>query len=182
MNKVDQFNQKQLKEIPEIKPGYTVRVDLKIKEGDKERIQSFEGLVIAKKHGNGINGTITVRKVSRGTSIERVFPIHSPVIDKIEVTKKSKVRRSKLYYIRDKSAKESRLKEKEELKKVQEESKKEGTQPEPEKPQKETEEKKTEEEVKTEESQEDKEEEQPAEEPQEEVKEEQPAEDKKEEK
>jgi len=113
MNKLDQFNQNQLKEkLPEIRPGYTVRVNSKIKEGDKERIQTFEGLVIAKKHGRGINATITVRKVSHDVGVERIFPIHSPTIESIEVTKKGKVRRAKLYYIRKKSAKESRLKAK----------------------------------------------------------------------
>ena len=111
MNKLDLFNKKQLKDLPEIRPGYTVRVHQKIKEGDKERIQVFEGLVIAKKHGRGINSMITVRKISQGIGVERIFPIHSPVIEKIEVVKKSKVRRAKLYYIRHKSAKQARLKE-----------------------------------------------------------------------
>ena len=111
MDKLDLFNKKQLKKIPEIRAGYTVRVHQKIKEGDKERIQIFEGLVIARKHGRGINSTITVRKISQGVGIERIFPIHSPIIEKIEVVKKHKVRRAKLYYIRQKSAKEARLKE-----------------------------------------------------------------------
>ncbi len=111
MDKLDSFNKKQLKKIPEIRSGYTVRVHQKIKEGDKERIQVFEGLVIARKHGRGINSTITVRKISQGVGIERIFPIHSPTIEKIEVVKKHKVRRAKLYYIRQKSAKEARLKE-----------------------------------------------------------------------
>ncbi len=111
MNKLDLFNKKQLKKLPEIRPGYTVRVYQKIKEAGKERIQSFEGLVIAKKHGQGINATIIVRKISHGVGVERIFPLHSPLIKKIEVVKKSKVRRAKLYYIRKKSAKEARLKE-----------------------------------------------------------------------
>ena len=111
MNKLDLFNKKQLKDLPEIRPGYTVRVHQKIKEGDKERIQIFEGLVIARKHGRGINSMITVRKISQGVGIERIFPIHSPTIEKIEVVKKHKVRRAKLYYIREKSAKAARLKE-----------------------------------------------------------------------
>ncbi len=111
-NKLDKFNKKQLKkDLPDIRTGYTVKVHQKIKEGDKQRIQVFEGLVIAKKHGNGINATITVRRVSQGFGVERIFPIHAPFIEKIEVVKKHKVRRAKLYYIRDKSAKESRLKE-----------------------------------------------------------------------
>lgn len=117
MNKIDLFNKKQLKKIPEIRPGYTVRVHQKVKEADKERIQIFEGLVIACKHGRGISGTITVRKVSQGFGVERIFPLHSPAIEKIEVIKKHKVRRAKLYYIRKKSAKEARLKEKETKKK-----------------------------------------------------------------
>lgn len=111
MNKIDLFNKKQLKDLPEIRPGYTVRVHQKIKEGDKQRTQIFEGLVIARKHGRGINATITVRKVSQGIGVERIFPIHAPFIEKIEVIKKGKVRRAKLYYIRGKSAKEARLKE-----------------------------------------------------------------------
>jgi len=117
--KLDNFNKKQLKtDLPEIKSGYTVRVHQKIKEGDKQRIQIFEGLVIARKHGKGINATITVRKVASGIGVEKILPIHAPFIEKIEVVKKGKVRRAKLYYIRHKSAKQSRLKEiKSELKK-----------------------------------------------------------------
>lgn len=112
MKKLEEYNKKQLKkDLPEIRPGYTVKVYQKIKEDDKQRIQVFEGLVIAKKHGQGINATITVRKISQGIGVERIFPIHSPVIEKIEVVKKGKVRRAKLYYIRKKSAKEARLKE-----------------------------------------------------------------------
>jgi large subunit ribosomal protein L19 len=116
MNKIDQFNKSQLKELPEIRPGYTICVYQKIKEAGKERIQPFEGLVIARKHGRGINATITVRKISHGVGVEKIFPLHSPLIEKIEVIKKGKVRRAKLYYIREKSAKESRLKEKREKK------------------------------------------------------------------
>ncbi|NQV00775.1 MAG: 50S ribosomal protein L19 [Parcubacteria group bacterium] len=112
MNKLDLFNKKQLKkDIPEIRSGYTIQVHQKIKEKDKQRIQIFEGLVIACKHGKGINATITVRKISQGVGVERIFPIHASFIEKIEVIKKHKVRRAKLYYIRDKSAKQSRLKE-----------------------------------------------------------------------
>ena len=112
MNKIDKFNKKHTKDdLPEIRPGYTIRVHQKIKEGDKQRIQIFEGLVIARKHGKGINSTITVRKISQGVGVERIFPVHAPFIEKIEVVRKHKVRRAKLYYIRDKSAKEARLKE-----------------------------------------------------------------------
>ena len=140
MNKLEEFNKKQLKDdLPEIKSGYTVRVHQKIKEGDKQRIQIFEGLVISKKHGKGINAMITVRKISQGIGVERIFPIHAPFIEKIEVIKKHKVRRAKLYYIRHKSAKQARLKEikekpqKTETKKIEEKSKEEIKQTEEEK-------------------------------------------------
>lgn len=98
--------------LPAIRSGDTVRVYQKIKEGDKERIQLFEGLVIADKHGRGINGTITVRKIASGVGVERIFPLHSPTIEKIEVVKQSKVRRAKLYYLRDAKGRNARLKAK----------------------------------------------------------------------
>ncbi|MEF3691877.1 MAG: 50S ribosomal protein L19 [Candidatus Moraniibacteriota bacterium] len=106
------FNQDQRKNksMPEIKTGYIVKVYRKIKEGSKERIQIFEGMVIAKKGGQSSSPMITVRKVSGGVGVELVLPIFSPSIEKIEVVKKAKIRRSKLYYIRDKSAKSLRLK------------------------------------------------------------------------
>ena len=114
MNKLDQFNKTQeRKDLPEIRPGYTIRVHQKIKEGDKQRIQIFEGLVIARKHGQGINSTITVRKVSGGFGVERIYPVHSPIIEKIEVVRKHKVRRAKLYYLRAAKGKRARLKAKE---------------------------------------------------------------------
>ncbi|MBM3206412.1 MAG: 50S ribosomal protein L19 [Candidatus Staskawiczbacteria bacterium] len=103
----------QLKAIPQIRPGDTLKVHQKIKEGEKERIQIFEGIVIAKKHGEGVSGTITVRKVVDGVGVERIFPIHSPLLSKIEVVKSAKVRRSKLYYIRHAKGKKARLKLKE---------------------------------------------------------------------
>lgn len=88
--------------LPKLRAGDVVRVHEKIKEGDKERLQVFEGLVIARKHGDGINGTFTVRKLAaRNVGVERVFPIHSPFIEKIETLRHEKVRRSKLYYVRD---------------------------------------------------------------------------------
>lgn len=112
--KLESFNQSQLrKDIPDIRPGDTILVHQKIKEGDKERIQIFEGLVIAKKHGKGISSMITVRKVVEGIGVERIFPIHSPSIAKIEIIKRGKVRRSKLYYLRTTKGKKARLKNKE---------------------------------------------------------------------
>ena len=107
------FNSTQLKDLPDINPGDTVKVHQKIKEGDKERLQVFEGLVIAKKHGKGISGTITVRKVIEGIGVEKIFPIHSPAISKIETVSSGKVRRAKLYYLRTARGKKSRLKKKE---------------------------------------------------------------------
>jgi len=93
-----------------LKAGDTVRVHQKITEGDKSRIQIFEGLMIARKHGNEAGGTMTVRKVIDGVGVERIFPFYSPNIDKIEVVRKSKTRRSKLYNVRNKAAKEIRRK------------------------------------------------------------------------
>lgn len=111
--KLDNFNETQLKKgLEDIRPGDTVLVHQKIKEGDKERIQIFEGIVIARKHGNGISSTITVRKVVDGVGVERVFPVHSPSIDKIQVSKRAKVRRAKLYYLRTAKGKKARLKKK----------------------------------------------------------------------
>ena len=109
---LEKFNKQQEKKIPDIKPGDTIKVHQKIKEGDKERIQIFEGIVIAKKHGKGISATITVRKVVEGVGVERIFPIHSPSIDKIEIIKRGKVRRSKLYYLRTAKGKKAKLKRK----------------------------------------------------------------------
>jgi large subunit ribosomal protein L19 len=97
-------------DIPAIQPGDTVRVQVKIKEGDKERLQAFEGTVIAE-HNTGIGRTITVRKISFGQGVERVFPLHSPVVDKIELIRTGKVRRAKLYYLRSLKGKAARLKE-----------------------------------------------------------------------
>ena len=111
MNNVDILIASHLRaDMPEIHPGDTVKVQQKIKEGDKERLNAFEGLVIACKHGKGISGTFTVRKVVDGIGVERIFPIHSPVIAKVEILRRSKVRRAKLYYIRDKAAREVRAK------------------------------------------------------------------------
>jgi len=112
--KLETFSKPFLREnLSDFRPGDTIRVYQKIKEGDKERVQVFEGLIIARKHGKGINSTITVRKTISGVGVERVFPIHSPVIEKIEVVKREKVRRAKLYYLRETKGKRARLKRKE---------------------------------------------------------------------
>ena len=97
-------------DVPSFKIGDTVKVHVKIKEGEKHRIQAFEGTVIARKHG-GINETFTVRRVAHGCGIERVFPVHSPIVDKVEVVRSGKVRRSKLYYLRDRVGKAAKVKE-----------------------------------------------------------------------
>ncbi|MBI2042436.1 MAG: 50S ribosomal protein L19 [Candidatus Nealsonbacteria bacterium] len=109
--KTENFIKTQLKTIlPDIRPGDTVRVHQKIKEKDKERIQVFEGLVIARRHGKEAGATITVRKVVSGVGVEKIIPVHSPVIDKIETVKRGKVRRAKLYYIREAKGRKARLK------------------------------------------------------------------------
>jgi large subunit ribosomal protein L19 len=97
-------------DLPRFRPGDTVRVHVKIKEGEKYRIQIFEGVVIAHKN-NGVSSTFTVRKVSLGYGIERIFPVHSPIIEKLEVVKSGKVRRARLYYLRGRRGKAARLKE-----------------------------------------------------------------------
>ena len=97
-------------EVPSFEVGDSVRVHVKIKEGDRERIQVFEGTVIAKKHG-GVSETVTVRRVSYGVGVERTFPVNSPIIDKVEVVRKGKVRRAKLYYLRDRVGKAAKVKE-----------------------------------------------------------------------
>lgn len=95
---------------PEIAIGDTVKVHVRIQEGEKSRIQVFEGTVIAKKHG-GISETFTVRRVAHGCGIERVFPLHSPVVDKVELVRHGKVRRAKLYYLRGRVGKAAKIKE-----------------------------------------------------------------------
>jgi len=97
-------------EAPVVEIGDTVKVHVKIKEGDRERIQLFEGTVIAKRHG-GVAETFTVRRVAHGCGVERVFPVHSPNVDKVEVVRHGKVRRSKLYYLRDRVGKAAKVKE-----------------------------------------------------------------------
>jgi len=99
------------RKLPELRTGMTVKVHQKIKEGEKERIQIFEGLVLAVSHGNGVNKTVTVRKVVEGIGVEKIFPLYSPLVEKIVVNKESKVRRGKLYYMRSRFGKTARMKE-----------------------------------------------------------------------
>lgn len=109
--KLETFIQPYLKtNLPDIRPGDIVKVYQKVKEGDKERIQIFEGVVIARKHGREMGATIMVRKISQGIGVERIFPIHSPLIEKIEIVKRTKVRRAKLYYLRKAKGERVRLK------------------------------------------------------------------------
>ena len=112
MNLIEAFTNEQMKEeLPVIRIGDTIRVHNKIKEGNRERIQMFEGTVIAK-HGGGISETFTVRRVSYGVGVEKTFPIHSPNVVKVDIIRYGKVRRAKLYYLRDKIGKDSKVKEK----------------------------------------------------------------------
>jgi large subunit ribosomal protein L19 len=97
-------------DLPDFRPGDTVRVDVRVVEGGRERIQAFEGVVIAR-NGSGTRASFTVRKISFGVGVERVFPLHAPIIAKIEVLRKGDVRRSKLYYLRDRVGKSARIKE-----------------------------------------------------------------------
>jgi len=111
MNIIDQIEKEQLRnDIAPFNIGDTVKVSVKVKEGDKERIQAYEGVVIAKK-GSSIRETFTVRRVSFGIGVERTFPLHSPRIEKVVVTRKGKVRRAKIYYIRNLSGKAAKVKE-----------------------------------------------------------------------
>ena len=112
MDLIKELNKAELeKELPVVKIGDTVRVHVKIKEGSRERVQVFEGTVIAKKHG-GIEETITVRRISYGVGVEKVFPVYSPSIDHIQIVRSGKVRRAKLYYLRDRVGKGAKLREK----------------------------------------------------------------------
>ncbi len=97
-------------DLPDIRPGDTIRASVKVREAGKERIQVFEGVCIAIKHG-GIAKTVTLRKISNGVGVERTFPVHSPNVAKFEVTRRGKVRRAKLYYLREKVGKDARIKE-----------------------------------------------------------------------
>ncbi len=112
MNLIEAIQSEYLKEsVPSFQVGDTVKVHVKVVEGKRERIQIFEGIVIKKQNGQ-IGQTFTVRKISYGIGVERTFPVHSPVIDKVEVAKRGKVRRAKLYYLRDRVGKSARVKEK----------------------------------------------------------------------
>jgi len=112
MNIIENLEKEQMRvDIPDFKTGDTVRVHARIKEGEKERVQVFQGLVIRKRKGK-TGATFTVRKVSYGIGVERIFPLHSPTIDKIEVITKGKVRRGRLYYMRGLKGKAARIKEK----------------------------------------------------------------------
>lgn len=112
MNIIESIEKDYMKaEIPQFEVGYTVKVYVKVVEGNRERLQAYEGIVIARKHG-GVSETFTVRRVSFGVGIERTFPLHSPRIDRIEVVKKGKVRRAKLYYLRKLSGKAAKIDEK----------------------------------------------------------------------
>ena len=112
MDLIKELNKETLaKELPQVQIGDTVRVHVKVKEGSRERIQVFEGTVIAKKHG-GIEETITVRRISYGVGVEKVFPVHSPSIETIQVVRNGSVRRAKLYYLRGRVGKGAKIKEK----------------------------------------------------------------------
>ena len=111
MNVIETIEKEQMRvDIPDFRPGDTVKVHARIKEGEKERIQIFQGVVIRKRKGN-TGATFTVRKVSYGIGVERIFPLHSPFVDKIEVLTRGKVRRSRLYYLRNLRGKAARIKE-----------------------------------------------------------------------
>ena len=112
MNTLDQVEAADLRDdLPNVNPGDTVRVHVRVAEGGRERIQAFEGVVISR-DGGGLSETFTVRKVSFGVGVERIFPLHAPIIQKIEIARKGAVRRAKLYYLRDRVGKATRIKEK----------------------------------------------------------------------
>ncbi len=112
MNIIEQLEKEQLRtDLPVFNPGDTVKVNVRVKEGEKERIQAYEGVVIAKRN-RGINSAFTVRKISNGEGVERVFQTHSPIIESITVIRRGDVRRAKLYYLRQRSGKSARIREK----------------------------------------------------------------------
>ena len=108
---IDELTRVYLKtDIPEFRPGDSVKVHVKVREGERERVQIFEGIVI-KRRGSGIHETYTVRRISHGIGVERCFPLHSPLVDQIEVVRRGKVRRAKLYYLRDRVGRAARVRE-----------------------------------------------------------------------
>ncbi len=113
MNTIEQIEAAQLRDgLPDFAPGDTVVVNVRVIEGGRERVQAFEGVVIARNGGSGARATFTVRKISFGVGVERIFPGHSPIIQKIEVLRRGNVRRAKLYYLRDRVGKSTRIREK----------------------------------------------------------------------
>ena len=110
-NIIRQLETEQLRELPDFAPGDTITVNVRIREGERERIQAFEGVVIAKKN-RGLNSAFTVRKISHGTGVERVFQTHSPLIDSVNVKRRGRVRRAKLYYLRERTGRSARIREK----------------------------------------------------------------------
>ncbi|GMQ98602.1 MAG: 50S ribosomal protein L19 [Acidimicrobiia bacterium] len=113
MNTIEEIEAAQLRDdIPNFSPGDTVRVHVRVIEGNRERVQVFEGVVIARNGGSGARATFTVRKLSFGVGVERIFPLHSPTIQEVEITRRGDVRRAKLYYLRDRVGKATRIKEK----------------------------------------------------------------------
>ena len=111
MNLINEIENNQLKtDLPELNSGASVKVNVKVSEGNRERIQTFEGVIISI-NGVGISKTITVRKLSFGVGVERIFPVHAPIVESIEIQRKGKVRRSKLYYLRDRIGKSAKIKE-----------------------------------------------------------------------
>ena len=116
MNIIDQIDSQHIRElgksIPDFAPGDTLRVGYKVSEGNRSRVQNYEGVVISRKGGNGMAASFTVRKISFGEGVERIFPLYSPNIEKITVVRRGKVRRAKLYYLRDRSGKSARIAEK----------------------------------------------------------------------
>ncbi len=112
MNPIELLEREQMRmDIPDFLPGDTVKVHVKIKEGEKERLQAFQGVVISRR-GGAMSATFTVRKVSYGVGVERIFPLHSPAIDRVEIVSRGRVRRAKLYYLRNLKGKAARIREK----------------------------------------------------------------------
>lgn len=112
MNRLDVVEKAHMKDdLPEFRPGDNVKVHVRVIEGSRSRIQVFEGVVLARQ-GGGLRETFTVRKISFGVGVERIFPVHSPTVERVEVTRRGKVRRAKLYYLRDRAGKQARIKEK----------------------------------------------------------------------